>query len=749
MTCKHDNSLTINLNLTDQTEVSDLQAYVFSSGGKPLGSALISVEKPAIINMPEDMDGRTIEVLLGPVTEENDPQPTAGRLKRAGAYTLSGHYLQKKPFIDFDIPGIFLPLWCSCEVTGRVINRVTLADGSIDEMPVCNARVHICEVDHWHWILPRIPDIEVWKLRDDLIEKLYPEIRPLPIPDPRPGPGPYYKKMPAYKAQQSAIRRQSDKAKQKIFSAERSAKAQPQLTLAALASAGSVKEIRAHLLQLDYLIYPYLCFFPYLWHYYHKDCIRTVEVDSTGRFSTSISYDCDDQPDLYFWVEQLQDAVWTSVYSPSVPCSTYWNYVCGSEVVINASDAEPCEVPDYDVPDGVTLFVLPYKIGYRPIWGTPSGAPVAPDGWVRSDGLVNYNGEHGLGMLYDAPFGGTLRFYHDDSYFIPKGDTDPGADDNSIKYYRYSYRGVADPGVWTAMTAAQSRTYRMEYNDGSLPTYESYPISPQTVGGESNLFEFKPRTPPVRAIDPATVVAREWVTGNLNDVAASWNTVSTAPAMSDSVATDQAGTFEVKIEVFNESGQKVMPGAGTFEFLLRNAIGTTARKVQAGEISNGAFVFKVHIDNNNVTSDLPQPSIGGTRASDDCGFLRYNTDNDAVHVAFTATHPNDRAVFDFTIKRGSNDVTAASTAGIYTETSAASAPPYSDIGGVYQNNFTAVTLVETCVNAAFAADLRVWGKVTDGRHRLGIYKRELIAFALAKDSSVPPLPVPESLPDSP
>ncbi len=728
MKCTNENSLTVNLKLTDQTETSNLQAYVFSSGGKPLGSAPISSDKSAVISMPDNMDGRTMEVLLGPDTKENEPAPTVNALKRAGAYALPGRYLLENPVFDFNIVGNLLPLWCMCNVKGRIINQVTLPDGSVDEMPVCNTRVHICEVDPWYLVLPRIPDYELFKLRDDLLEKLYPVERPFPIPD----PGPYRKSAPAYNKRLSANRQPSVESNSKALSGVQFADSSQRLALTVLASTNNVKEIRAQLLQLDYVLSPYWCFFPYIWPYYRKDCISTVDVDSTGRFSTTIYHDCSDQPDLYFWVEQLQDGVWTTIYKPNIACSTHWNYVCGTEVVINAPNAEPCDVPNYDIPEGVTLFVLPYKIGYTPIWGTPAGAPTAPDGWLRSDGLVNYY-TTGLDWLYNAPFGGTLRFHHDDSYFIPKGDSAPGPDDNSIKYYRYSYRHEDDTtGDWSAMTATQSRGYRMEYNDGSLPTYESYPIPPQTVGSESNLFEFKPRTPPVRAIDPPTVIVREWTTGNLNDVAASWNTNTTAPAMDSSNTTDDAGTFDVKIEVFNEIGQQVMPGANTFAFLARNSDGSTTRYADAGEISNGAFVFKVHIDNNNVAAELPQPSIGGVQASDDCGFLRYDNGSDSVHVEFTATHPNDRAVFDFTIKRGSNVLATASTADVYTETAAASAPPYTDISGVYQNNFAATDLVGTCVNAAFAADLHIWGKATDGRYRLGIHARRLIAFALAE-----------------
>lgn len=714
------NTLTVNLNLTDQSETCDLQAYVFSSGGKALGSSPINTSNAAVIKMPKELDGRTIEVLLGPVTLDGEPESDVKTLKRAGAYTLPGRYLAERPVIDISIPGIILPNWCRCNVNGRVINRVNLPDGSVDEQSVCNARVHICEVDPWTLILPRIPDLIIAKLRDDILDK-FREIQP-PIPIPLPDPGPRFFRAADLKAPISQPRQ--------LIRQPISTNSQ-QFALSALSASRNVTEIRRQLLPLGSILKFYWCFFPYIWRFYKKDCIRTVAVDSTGHFSTTIYHDCNDQPDLYFWVEQLQNGVWTTVYKPSVACNTHWNYDCGTEVVINAPNAEPCEVPGYDIPDGVTLFVLPYKIGHTPIWGTPSGGPTAPNGWLRSDGLLNYDSHSGLDWLYNAPFGGTLHFYHDDSYFIPKDDSNPGTGDNSIKYYRYSYRRLGTTG-WTAMTGQQGRGYRMEYNDGSLPTYETYPIPAETIGGEPNLFEFKPRTPPPRPIDPSTVVVREWSTGNINDVAATWNTQTEAPPIDGDNPTDQSGTFEVKVEVFNGSGQQVMPGASTFEFLARNNDETTTRIADTGEIDAGAFVFKVHVDNNRVTTDLPQPSVGGIQASDDCGFLRYENSSDPVHIEFTATHPNDHAVFDFNIKRGSNTLASASTTGVYTETIATSAPPYSDIGGVYQHNFSAVDLVESCVNAAFAADLHIWGKATNGYGRLGIGSRELIAFALAE-----------------
>jgi hypothetical protein len=83
---------------------------------------------------------------------------------------------------------------------------------------------------------------------------------------------------------------------------------------------------------------------------------------------------------------------------------------------------------------------------------------------VRPDGYINYYWPS-LGWLYNVPFGGTLNFIHDDSYFIPS---------SGIKYYRYSYRRVGATD-WTPIAAPLSRGYRIEYSD-RLPTYESYPV---------------------------------------------------------------------------------------------------------------------------------------------------------------------------------------------------------------------------------------------------------------------------------
>lgn len=716
----------VQVNFADAKDLPELSVYAFHGKGTLLDTK--SLEKHTLsLDLPASLNGQLIELVVAPRPDNEKDIPSLASLKKLGGFSLRKRFLLEKPNLELIIPPYDFRRWCWCLVRGRLIKRFTLPDGTVTERPVCNSRVHICEVDTWRILLPKIPDLDIYRLRDDLLDKLrvIPQPKPrFPIP-PRPlfgaGVAPLSSALvPVAGAIGSGGSRKiaaeikpvellSNEHKQAVYQ---------------LAASDSIAQIKQSLIDLDLVIRPYLCELKYLWRYYAAHCITVTDVDSQGRFSAYIRHRCSDQPDVYIWVEQLIGGVWQTLYRPSYACGTRWNYACGSEIVINLPDAVACEQPGYDIPDGVGLFVLPWAIGNTPIWGKPGVS--APFGWLRSDGFVDYHAGGGLGNLINAPFGGTLHFRQDDSYFIPT---------NAVKYYRYSYRkysaapntGASD-NSWTAMSTPQARSYRIEYSD-RLPTYQAYPVGPHLIGGHNNLFEFKPQLPPVLPGDPATVVAREWISGPVNDIAASWDTLLTAPPLSPSNSGDDAGRYQVKIEVFDKDGVQVAPGA-VFQFLCLNADKTTTRVTTAAEIAGNAYVMDVQLDNNNVTAVLPQPSINGVGASEDCGFLYYNP-GDPVRIAFQAGHPNNRAVFSFGVIRGSNGVAAASTAAPYIETSSATATPYVKVAGVYSHEFDPGELVGTCGNAALAASLGVYGKATNGYHRLGYDLNPLIAFALA------------------
>jgi hypothetical protein len=724
----------VKVQLTDTGDTPSLQAYAYSHQGLLLAAAPLE-QGQAALELPADLDGRTVEVVLGPRIEKGQPMPQVEALKRAGAYALSTRVLADKPFLELAIPSRYFPRWCFCFVRGRLVKRITLPNGSVVERPVCNARVHISEVDRIPFIIDKLPDIDIYRLRDDLLDRL--KIIPRPFP-PEPDPGPLRGFGPGGRpAMSMPARAMADAAPGVMAAAEPmtmgSLNVRQQATVATLVTAHSTAHLRKSLADLSELIVVYLCELRYLWSYFQVDEVATFYADGQGRFSTVIFHDCNDSPDLYFWVEQFFEGAWHTVFRPSVGCGTYWNYVCGTEIVLNLPGARACEEPTYDVPPGVTLFVLPWAIASSPIWGHPSGSPAAPTGWVRTDGFIDYNAGASLGTLYNAPFGGTLNFIHDDSYYIPSA---------GIKYYRYSWRrhsatantGASDPS-WTPVMTSLARGYRMEYSD-RLPTYQAYPVGPFTVGSQSGLFKFKPQVPPAEAADPPTVVVREWTSGNLSEVASSWNTLDAAPPLSDTNATDDAGDFDIKLEVFDAAGNQVLPGAASFRFLGRNANSTTTRLASAFEEVGGAYVLRVHVDNNGVASALPQPSAGGLTASDDCGFLRYAA-ADLVRLRYLATHPNQHAVFTFGITRGSNTLVSATTLSPYVEVAAALASAGTGAytrqpDNYYQRDFAPTELVGTCVNAAFAASLGVYGKAYNGDVRLGYDATRLIAFALAQ-----------------
>lgn len=704
-------ALQVELRPAGQATPPELAVYAYTHQGEALAAAPV-FKGSAQLLLPAQAEGRTVDLVLGPPLQADGTLPDKAALLRAGALRNTVRELNDRP-VRIPLTPDTLTQFCICRVRGRVVKRVPAPGGGTVERPVCDTRVHVLEVDRIPLVIERLPERDLLRLRDDLLERLK-EV-PVPFPDPRPGPDP---------------------APRLLRAAAPAAAAAParRAAAAALQTAHSAEHLRTSLKTLAPDLLLHLCDLRWLHGFLHADEVLVLPGGAEGRFGGWLFHRCHDQPDLYFWVEQFRHGAWSTVYRPGLGCGTHWNYVCGTEVVIDAPAAEACEETGYDLPDGVTLFVTPWAVGEMGIWGQAAGAPA---GRLRGDGMVDYVAG-GLGLLHDAPFGGTLHFHHDDSWFIPSPST-------PVTHYRYAVRRRlpapntgADDGTWAPLLTPQSRSYRLEYSD-RLPTYQSIGVGPETLGGRQGLFRFRPPQPPHPG---GTVVASEWLLGNPSEIAATWDTTVMAPAMSDTVDPDQAGDFEVKIEVFDATGTQVMPGPSTFRFLLLDAAGTGSRFAESGEVQGGAFVMRVKVDNNRCRADLPMPDIRGAGPNPNCGFLHYTAADDPVRLRYEAGHPNDRAVFTFGVVRGATGVPVATTAGPYVETASAAAPTTGaqyDRGpdGLYAHAFRADELLSPCLSAAFAASLSVHAKATDGRQRLGagLDAHRLIAFALAASGS--------------
>jgi hypothetical protein len=734
----------VNINLKGAAEGEkppEIAAYIFDSTGRFLTTAEIQ-EGKVEVEIPSEITGRTARIFIGPKLGEEPV--TLPVIKSKGGYEKRVRIDSKKPRVDIAIVASIWKIWwlCSCVVRGRLVKRITMPDGTTREMPICNSRVTICEVDSIPKIIFRLPDDLLYKLKDIIIREPFPfppgpDPVPDPIPDPWPGPDPSPEaRVILDNLRLSRVERNSpltEKVEAAISSERKSITqlesiSKQNINISAkvetLKLASSTAELRNRIADLGELIRPLFCALPWIDPYikYNVNCFKTVPVDENGRFETTIYYPClGDKPDLYFKAEQLHGFIWESIYEPSIRCNTYWNYECGTEVTINVTDpsAVPCAPEDPVIPPvGVGTWVMPFAVGGTKIWGNPTGSPAAPTGWVKTDGKTDYGG------FTDAPFGGNLGYRHGFSINIPS---------SGIKYYRWSYRKVGSAN-WLHMTKQVGRHY-VHQEPGQLPSFPVYSLGPNTVGGNSDLFEFKPNSPPgPSASDPAGTITY-WPTDDFfADIYTGFlNTVALLPGVEGA-----AGQYQIKLEVFDNAGNQVTPGAGTFQFIIpigvaSDGVTVLARNARPVELSAGGFVFNLHIDNNQCSATIDPPNISGVAVADACGFLRYEPGSALpVNIQFHAQHPNNFGEFNFRIVRGGTYLPSASS--INQEVSAINPTPYTGDGsGNFTNDFTLSSLLGGCSSAAFAETLYVFAKATTGwGYRISSYDASAVrAFALA------------------
>lgn len=718
------NDWVVTVNLEGEPgEKATIRAYAFDALGSPLASARLTAKGEAKLSIPAEVSGRSIKLLVGP--DVDDPKTATPReLRRLGAYE---RFLR----VDFeDFPTLEIPEWgwspwfpCTCQVRGRVVSRLDLPDGTSIDLPICNARVTICEVDRIPRIIWHLPDDIIWRLKDELLEVLRPPIPlpdppladpplpegpPFPPPPPRWGiPDPANPGLAVPRLAEVPVGAMSTQLRSQIVTT-RSAE------VISLETARSATRIRATLVDLSDLLLPYICWWDWLWPWFthRKDCIKTVEVDETGHFSTSVFHDCSDAPDLYFSVEQLIDGTWETIYSPPVACNTHWDYECGSEVTIYVTDpkAVPCvPPPDVEPPPGTSVWVMPYAVGKTKIWGTPPGSPSAPTGWVRSDGFTDYDGGD------ESPFGKRLGLRMLSSSVIPY---------SGLEYYRWSYRKQGTTG-WTPLLEDVVRHYVRELPGVPHPSFPVYPLGPKP----GDVFEFRPHAAPgPESSDPAGT-QHYWPTDEgLGDIYSGF--------MTTQLIEPDAGEYEIKLEVFDSSKNPVSPGSGTFDFVVPTGVASDGtiftRLAEPFEIDGDGFVFRLQIDNNECQASIPAPHVDASTPTDPCGFVRYES-GDSVHVAFHAHHPNGHARFTFNMVRGATNVPAAGVGLSDVDVVPVAGAYASDGLGNFSNDFAVGALLDACENAAFAERVRVDAKATTGWERIQQYDaHDLRAFALAE-----------------
>lgn len=734
------------------TEDIPLVAFLFSRGGKLLEKTVVRGD--ALEFKTTDANPRLYKILVAPASDKTiEGITTIPELERF------------KPFevvLDFNREGLINPvlipqeyplLWLrrSCRVRGRVIKKFSLGTVTQDR-GICHARVHICEVDRIRWWIQKIPDRIIAKIPEIVIRPEW----PFPIPEPEPfdpigpvatelNPQPLPPRFQFDAVSEFSVRQPGLMSAQKAVTSEAiNQRAVPEELTAAqsvlLASpkvlsklnSGNVAAIRQAILENFAIFHPYFCHVSWLWPYFYRyDQVALAYTDLNGTFDVNFHYwNTGDKPDLYFWVEYLINGVWTTVYKPSVPCNTYWDYLCGSAVTIRITDPRmrwECN----DVIDGDIVWI-------KTIGASASVSHIKQQDQfsVIQGKLFNHVGLTDVFMAggssaldnYRRPFGNTLNFVVQFGSGLPA---------NGMYYYRWSYRQLrnadlsnAPAAPLTSLHKGQSlhKAYTYEYFDVLNQKHfgqNTFKLGPVALNGEDDLYIIPPVFPSSNPVNAAEL-SPLW---DQNTITASVDSTQFAD-----------GLYEFVLELFDVNGSKLaaipkhifqVPHYTSFapsinapdEYLLVN--GTNA----------DGFTMSARVDNQRCEATIYKIKVNGSEVSSDCcGFVPYPP-NANIEVAFRAYHPHNFATFSFVVKKGTcNDVLQQG----FTNTSGmviGNAGNYTrDSNSIYREGFSPAQLLGICVaggKAAFAEHVYVTALATNGYDRLSyLDAADLAAFAL-------------------
>lgn len=545
-------------------ELPRLIAYAFSQGGALLDLQALDQEDYARLSIPVGNEAQSVRVVLGPEVDKD--LIDAGELLRRGGidrHVAVRPNLERLAPLVFEVGPDIWRRWIGrfCVVNGTLLKSV-VSGGVVLRLPVCNAEVDIYEIDPWPIIIAELPRLDLERLRD-VVDGPWPPVRwPIPPhpPEPfefdlidnpatlaglNPQPLPPRQIQAALHAGQDARRlaeHHADHHRAQAGDRLDRLTLPADLVLAARASRPIFE--RAILTHLD-LLRPLLCWlFPFP---VHKTKLTTVKTDECGRFHAIIwrSIFNFDQADLYFIARQrIWPGFWVTIYEPKpVICYTWWNYVCGNEVVLVtahplAHACPPC--PPIVAPNNWVLFM---SIGNTSVWRIHGAND---DTWTGAPG----HDPAKLGLLDDSkPWGGTLR---------PRLEFDTSLRSGlGVFYYRVSYKRSTEAETqWRPSVDAINRHYTHEV--GTDLILEQYPLGPKTVGVTPHLYEIPPGLPPLG----------QWSIPNavLDTQSAVIPTDAVAPGVPSDVngvplGGDQGGLWQIKVELFDAAGNQVDPEA--------------------------------------------------------------------------------------------------------------------------------------------------------------------------------------------
>lgn len=671
-------------------------AYLFNPSGQLVERVAVAKGEATFAAKPPKAD-QSMRIMIGPDT--GDSKPTVAELRRRGA---SEHYAEVlegrwRDRIDLTIDSLDWGIWIlgRCCVRGKVVKRVGSGSNTVD-LPVCTATVEVYEVDPIWILLRKLPDLELDRFRQLIIKgppdpgpkreivdfktDRFSDLNPQPLP---PRVGAMARLKSAGDSGPTAEQMQS------IFEMPSSVK------YAALT--GSLSAFRAELaLNPDY-VWPLFCW--YWWRWVTKTKVGEGTLDAQGRFNVCFwqGFFNPDIPDLWFKVIQDKGTPLENVIYEHypVPCWTWWDYQCGSEVVLYADqDARTCyDDPIYPMDGEWVILEALGTILPDMVYGLSQSLAA-----TTSSGVGGNIGTIANGGPVESPFANLIRTRLQFSSGLRALGT----------LYRVS-ASIDGGATWTLLDGEVRRTYVRTVN--GQPAYDRYKLGPST-SVPLNFFQSQPLAAPSGGA--WTIPA----SSERDDLTSAYlPTIPSGPTQIDH------GKVMLKVEIFTSAGAPLPMGGGTpYDFFLY--VSETVDPISASTLpatvtlSGNSMTFTLHVDNRPCYAEIKQPAIGSVKASLNCGGLNYSDPTDDVTVPFTASQPDMRCTHGFSMVRGANNA--------FPYVESADATP-----GEFHTTSQISDMLAGCSGAAFSANLGVHALATDGWDRQAQFDRYWVyAFML-------------------
>ncbi|KAA1245999.1 hypothetical protein [Aquimarina sp. RZ0] len=717
----------------EMTEPIELKALLFDKKKRLLERTFVRNEEAVFKTKVRTKDD--VRLLIVPNSRGAERETDYDLLQtKYKAYKPIIRFTNDQQFEILPIPELFLPFWFTrkCRVAGNVSKFFDI-NGFAEKKGLCHMRVHICEVDRIQWLIPRIPDDIISRIPDLVLN---PEL-PIPVPvlpDP-PIPDPVFTNLLPTIADIDTVFSASDIPKPIAAVSAEDITSRLQNTRQSIAANTDVlsilqtrnpRLIKNTILANFELFHSIFCFVPWLWPYFYRcDELAVVYTDANGDFDTNIFYSIfGDHPDLYFWVEAFIDDQWTTVYRPSIPCHTYWQYPCGTEVNITISDPRVrWECTEELCGELVWVKTIGHGTSVSHIQqNSTTGLPIQGK-LLNRQGLTDTHEPKGN---YRRPFGAGLYFILQFSNELPS---------DKYTYYRWSYRKIknADLSNASGTTERLGNLVQKQYSftyvdmDGHFHfDYDKVTLGPVDVGAGIGLYKIPTASPK----DTPFNVPQ-------NDAQWDQNTRS----ISFDSALDGDGLYEFTLELFDSAGNKIntipnelfqVPDYNTF---VPSVNAPSVNLVNSGINTCSAFKMVMRIDNSKTTAEIAKIKVDGVEKNPTCcGFVPYKGTSD-ITVTFKAYHPQNFADFNFRIQKGTcNDAVQTSKTNAKGMVNGNANGYTRNIFSMYTKTFTPADLLGICTSegkAAFAEHLYVNALATNGNHEINSYDSSaLAAFAL-------------------